>query len=204
MILDRASVLWPLETKSSFLVNIPSIFISKIMWVEKYLYPGLILTVHIWSVFMPSSFSDGILTFFIFFLIAFSQKSIPILRINLQGILYCFRYLNAKFMGGISVFLLGSTPTCSSHINTAPFHPWNDSILGPQCVLNPPVKCWLIIDWIRDHVLSKLHRVRCLHILDIHSTWIFQTVVFIFGAFLPFLDTVNPSIFGIARWSNLW
>ena len=43
--------------------------------------------------------------------------------IDLQGILYYFWYLNAKFISGMPVFLPESTLTHGSCINTAPFHP---------------------------------------------------------------------------------
>ena len=91
----------------------------------------------------------------------------PCFTIDIQSILYCSWYPNAKFMGGTPVFLLGSTLTCSSRINTAPLHPWNSYILGLQWVLDPPVKCWIIIDIICDHVLRKLQGALFFQILDI-------------------------------------
>ena len=68
VILYGASTLWPLATKRAFLVNCLSI----LMWVEQYLYPSLILSVHICPGITPQNFSNAIFALVISFLISFS------------------------------------------------------------------------------------------------------------------------------------
>ena len=47
----------------------------------------------------------------------------PRFTINLEGVIYCLWYLNAKFMGSTTLFLIGSTLIRIIRINTASFHP---------------------------------------------------------------------------------
>ena len=194
-----SSNLWPLATNRAFLMNFVSILISKTMLVKQCLYPRLILVFYICSGVIPLSFSNAILTFVISFLIAVCQKLVPILLIYIQVSLYWFWYHNAKFMGGMPVFLLGPTLTRSIRINTTPFNTWNYLIPDLQWVLYPTVKLWLFIYIIYGCIISNIQGAQCLWILEIQTFHIF---VFLLNLLLLSQTHPFPGLVAILRYSD--
>ena len=75
---NRGSVLWPPATSLALQVNLPSIFISKIMCVPKCLNPCFIFTSPIWSGVTPFKTSKATWALGNSFSIYFVQKVVPI------------------------------------------------------------------------------------------------------------------------------